>query len=70
MNIDEFSYIWEEEKEDYVLVDTEYGYAVINKRTQMALLISDDALEEAIVAKMLSEGCKVYSDINDAYADV
>ena len=41
MGIREFSYVWTTEKDDYALVETDYGYAVINKRAQMMLCISD-----------------------------
>ena len=70
MNIDEYSYIWTTEKDDYVLVDSEHGYAVINKRDQSMLLIEDDELASEIENKMLSEGCKTYKNIKDAFADV
>lgn len=70
MNLDEFKHMWEEEKNDWVLVNTKYGYAVVNKRTQMALLVSDDDLEEAVIHRMLEEGNLIYDNINDAYSDV
>lgn len=70
MNIDEFKYLWESEKDDWVLVNTEYGYGIVNKRTQMALLISDDDLEGTVIQRMISEGNNIYDNINDAYADV
>lgn len=70
MNIDAYKYLWEEEKEDWVLVNTEYGYVIVNKRTQSALLLSDDALEDEIVQKMKNAGNKEYDDINTAYADI
>jgi hypothetical protein len=70
MNIDEFSYLWTTEKEEWVLVNTEFGYAIINKKTQMMLHIDSDELEEAIIQKMHEEGNKIYKDILDAYADV
>lgn len=70
MNIDEFSYLWTTKKEEWVLVNTEFGYAIINKKTQMMLHIDSDELEEAIIQKMHEEGNKIYKDILDAYADV
>ena len=70
MSTDEFRHVWESEKDDWVLVSTNYGYAVVNKRTQMALLVSDDELEKAIIQRMLEEGNRIYDNINDAYADV
>lgn len=70
MNVNEYSYLWEEEKRDWVLVNTSYGYGIVNKRAQTALLISDDDLEEAVIDKMLAEGNAVYDDINLAYNDI
>ncbi len=70
MDINEYSYIWTTEKDEYVLVNTEYGYGIVNKKRQMVLSISNDELEKAIIQKMLDEGNKIYEDINEAYADV
>lgn len=69
MNIEEYKYLWESDKADWVLVNTEYGYGIVNKKTQMALLVSDDELEAAIIAKMRESGNRVYENINDAYGD-
>ena len=69
MNIDAYQYIWKSEHSDWVLVNTEYGYGIVNKKTKMALLVSDDELEAAIIAKMLESGNRVYESINDAYKD-
>ena len=69
MIINEYEYLWTTEKADWVLVDSSYGYGIINKKTQMYLSVSDDALEKALIEKMLAEGCKTYDNINDAYAD-
>ncbi|MBQ6265287.1 MAG: hypothetical protein IJK60_07565 [Clostridia bacterium] len=70
MIINEYDYLWTTEKADWVLVDSSYGYGIINKKTQMYLSVSDDALEKALIEKMLAEGCKTYNNINDAYADI
>ena len=70
MNLNEFSYIWEKEKSDWVLVSTEYGYSVVNRRTQMSLLVSDDILEKTIINRMLKEGNQIYASITDAYSDI
>ena len=67
---DEYSYLWNAQKRDWVLVNTQYGYAIVNKRTQMALMISDDDLEEEVIRNMLDAGNRVYDSINEAYADV
>lgn len=70
MDISEFSYVWTTQKRDYVLVKSEYGYAIVNKREQTMLCISDDDVDAAVVEKMLEEGNLVYEDILDAYSDV
>ena len=31
MNIDEYAYLWTTKKDEYVLVNTEYGYGIVNK---------------------------------------
>lgn len=70
MNISEYEYLWDKNKAEYVLVNTEFGYGIVNKKEQTVLSISDEELEEAIIAKMLEEGNKVYENILDAYADI
>ncbi len=70
MNIDEFKYLWTTEKDNYVLVSTEFGYGIVNKKEQTVLSISDKEINKAVVQKMLDEGNKIYENILDAYADV
>lgn len=70
MNIDSYNYLWTTDKNVYVLVSSKYGYGIVNKIEQTVLSISDEALEKALVQKMLDEGCKVYSNILEAYADI
>ena len=70
MNIEEYSFLWTNEKEDYVLVNTEYGYGIVNKSNQTVLSISDEELEEKLIQKMLIEGNQVYDNILDAYNDI
>ena len=70
MNISEYEYLWTTEKNDWVLVNTSFGYGIVNKTEQMVLLVSDEELEQALIENMLSNGCKVYDDIKDAYNDV
>ena len=70
MNSDEFTYLWTEKKDEYVLVNTEFGYGIVNKVEKRVLCISDEELENAVINKMLQEGCKVYENILDAYNDV
>ena len=70
MDIHEHKYLWQEEKEDWVLVKSEDNYFIINKRTQMGLLVSDEGLDQALIQKMLDSGNKVYNDIEEAYNDI
>ena len=63
-------YLWTTEKNDWVLVNSEYGYGIINKKEQSMLMVSDPELKEKLVSKMLEEGCKVYNNLDDAYNDV
>lgn len=70
MNINDYSYLWTTEKADSVLVNTEFGYGIVNKRKQTVLSISNESLEEEIIKRMLDVGCKIYDDILDAYNDI
>jgi len=70
MDISEFDYLWTTEKDDWVLVNLEYDYGIIDKRRQMLLHVDSSELKEALVQKMLSEGNKTYKSILDAYDDV
>ena len=70
MNIEEFNFLWTTKKEDYVLVHTEYGYGIVNKKEKKVLCISDENLSQAVIQKMIAEGNEIYDDILDAYADV
>lgn len=69
MCIDDYKYLWTTEKDSWVLVNTEYGYAIVNKKDQKALLVSNEKLADALVEKMLNAGNRTYENINDAYAD-
>ena len=70
ISIDEYNYLWTTEKNDSVLVNTEFGYGIVNKRKQTVLSISDESISKAVVQKMLDEGNKTYDSILDAYDDV
>ena len=69
MSINEYTFLWTK-KDEFVLVNTEYGYGIVNKKEQTVLSISDEELEKQLINKMLEEGNKVYENILDAYADV
>lgn len=70
MDVKDYSYLWEEEKADYVLVDTGTGYSIMNRRKRNILLVCDDELYEELVKKMLENGNAIYEDINQAFMDV
>lgn len=67
MDITKYSYLWESEKDEWVLVDSEYGYSIVNKKNRGMLLISNDELEEAVINKMKEAGNKEYSSILEAF---
>lgn len=67
MDVTKYSYIWEDEKDDWALVDSEDGYSIVNIKRQGMLLISDDELENAIINKMKEAGNKKYKSILDAF---
>ena len=68
--MEEYTYLWTTEKDKWVLVNTEFGYGIVNKIEQTALLVTDDELEQCLIDRMIAEGCQTYDNINDAYADV
>ena len=70
ISINDYNYLWTSEKNDWVLVNSTYGYAIINKKTQSMLLVSDEHLYSALIDRMLLEGNKVFNSITDAYSDV
>ena len=70
MDISEFNYLWKAEKENWVLIESGDGYFIINKSTQMALLVEDDKLDKTLIAKMLECGNKIYDTLDEAYNDV
>ena len=65
MNIQKYSYLWEEEKNNWALVNTDYGYAIVNIKTQSMLIVSDDALEKELISKMEEAGNSKYESILD-----
>ena len=69
MDLSEYRYLWTTEKQDWVLVNTSFGYGIVNKTEQIILSVSDKKLEQALIEQMLSNGCKIYDNIKDAYND-
>lgn len=63
--LNEYSYIWNKDKEKYVLLDDKIGKSIlfINGQEIMFFLIENDALADLIIEKMLNAGNKVYKSI-------
>lgn len=70
MSIENYLYLWNEKKMDFVLVKSDFGYSIVNKKEQTMLLVSDEELEQKLISKMLENGNAVYDNINQAYNDV
>lgn len=65
--LSEYSYIWETDKDKYVLLNDELGSSIIfiNDKDIMFLLIDEDALVDSVIAKMMENGNKVYNNITE-----
>lgn len=68
--MNEYEYLWTTEKNDWVLINSELGYGIINKKTHSILMVSDSELEKTLIDKMIEEGCKTYNSLDDAFDDV
>lgn len=66
-DIHDFEYLWTTEKGRWALVRDEEGYSIVDQKDGMMLLVEDDALAEALTARMLKEGCQVYDGIREAH---
>lgn len=67
MDLSKYQYIWERERSDWALVDSPYGYGIVNVKTHMLLHIDDDELEKAVINKMEESGNDKYDSITDAF---
>lgn len=70
MDIEKYSYLWNEKKSDYALVKSDFGYGIVDKKEKSMLLICDEELAQKIIIKMLESGNKVYDDIIQAFSDI
>ncbi len=61
--LEPFSYLWEEEFDDWVVIKDENGYSIYNTETQSVLLIEDEDLNNKVAAMMVMQGCEVCSGI-------
>ena len=70
--LSEYSYIWETDKEKYVLVDDDLGRSIffIKDKEIMFFLLEDDDLLDRIICKMIESGNKIYSSVTELQNDI
>lgn len=70
--LDEYSYIWQSDKDKYVLLNDELGKSIlfIKEKEIMFFLIEDEALLELIISKMIEHGNKIYNSIGALQKDI
>lgn len=70
--LEEYSYIWQADKDKYVLLNDELGNSIffIKEKEIMFFLVEDDALYELIISKMMEHGNKVYNSIEEIQKDI
>lgn len=70
--LDEYSYIWQTDKDKYVLLKDELGNSIlfIKEKEIMFFLIEDDALLDLIISKMTEHGNKIYNSIAELQKDI
>lgn len=68
----EYSYIWETDKEKYVLVDDALGKSIIfiKNKEIMFCLLEDEVLLNLIIRKMIECGNKKYSSFAELQKDL
>ena len=70
MDISDYEYLWNEDKEDYVLLRVEEHYLIIDRVHQMVLLIEDDDMSDRVIAKMIEEESLIFDTLEQAYDSV
>ena len=70
--LEEYSYIWQTDKDKYVLLNDELGNSIlfIKEKEIMFFLIEDDALLDLIISKMMEHGNKIYNSIAELQKDI
>ena len=70
--LDEYSYIWQTDKDKYVLLNDELGNSIlfIKEKEIMFFLFEDDALLDLIISKMMEHGNKIYNSIAELQKDI
>lgn len=70
MDISDYKDLWNEGKEEYVLLRVEDDYMIIDRVHQMVLLIEDDDMSDKVIAKMIDEGSLIFDTLEQAYDSV
>lgn len=70
MDISDYENLWNEDKEDYVLLRVDDDYMIIDRVLQMVLLIEDDDISDRVIAKMIDEGNLIFDTLEQAYDSV
>jgi len=70
MDISDYKDLWNEGKEEYVLLRVEDDYLIINRVRQTVLLIEDDDMSDKVIAKMIDEGSLIFDTLEQAYDSV
>lgn len=70
--LEEYSYIWQTDKDKYVLLSDELGNSIlfIKGKEIMFFLLEDDALHELIISKMMEHGNRIYNSIAEIQKDI
>ncbi len=70
--LDEYSYIWQTDKDKYVLLNDELGNSIlfIKEKEIMFFLLEDDVLLDLIISKMMEHGNKIYNSIAELQKDI
>ena len=62
-----YSQIWNENSEDYVLIDTGYGYTIVNKTEKYILWTANEDVSENVAAEMKKRKNKVFDCLKNVY---
>ncbi|OAB34380.1 hypothetical protein [Paenibacillus glacialis] len=64
MSLEEYKYIWTENRKEYVLVKMKDGdYSIFNRMDKIALIIEDDDIYDAVINEMLKSKCEIVDSI-------
>jgi len=65
MDIDKYSYLWEQGNYDNVLIKGNLGYTIFNKVKNSFLIMENEVLSKQVIDRMLQNGNPIYESITD-----